>query len=257
MTQKNDIYIKIKKIIFNIIIPILFIIAFLVFAGLGNSYVNNVKCQSITINILNEKKYGFLNKDDILKILTYANGKPFINQFIKETNLYFLEKTLLNNTFVDKAELYFDIKGNIFVEVELKEPVARIMSIYKENYYIDENGVKFNTSEKFTPQVLVISGHTYSTSQYKNYDKKLFELASYIKNDDFLSSLIGQVYVKIDKEIILIPRIGNYEILFGPIEELPAKFKKVKIFYDKIIPSEGWNVGKTIDLRFKNQIIIN
>jgi cell division protein FtsQ len=154
------------------------------------------------------------------------------------------------------VDIYNDLKGNIFVDLSFRKPIIRIMSVYNENYYIDEKGKKMGISPKFSPKVPVATGHTYSTSTYPDMIKT-FELATFISNDKFLFSLTGQIYVDFNKEITIIPRIGNFEILLGKIENLVRKFRKQKIFYEKIIPAEGWKNYKKVDLRFEKQIVVN
>ncbi|NLJ06654.1 MAG: hypothetical protein GX437_03175 [Sphingobacteriales bacterium] len=257
MADFKKIWLDIKFLIRNYFFPMLFVAAFFFFASFASRSVSKILCSNLIINIENEDELRFLDKNDILAMLTEKNGRAFKNQPISETNFYLLEKFLKNNSLVDNVDIYNDLKGNIFVDLSFRKPIIRIMSVYNENYYIDEKGKKMGISPKFSPKVPVATGHTYSTSTYPDYDKKLFELATFISNDKFLSSLTGQIYVDFNKEITIIPRIGNFEILLGKIENLDKKFRKLKIFYEKIIPAEGWKNYKKVDLRFEKQIVVN
>ena len=39
------------------------------------------------------------------------------------------------------------------------------------------------------------------------------------------------------------------------INKEKEKFNKISLFYNKIIPSKGWNTYKTVNVKFKDQII--
>ena len=82
-------------------------------------------------------------------------------------------------------------------------------------------------------------------------------MALFINKDVFLSALIGQIYVKKDTEMLLVPKIGDFMIDFGNASDLENKFMKLKVFYKKILPFEGWNKYNNVILKYKNQIIVN
>jgi len=44
-------------------------------------------------------------------------------------------------------------------------------------------------------------------------------------------------------------------ILFGPMDEIEEKFKKLKLFYKEVLPKKGWNTYSSINLKYKNQIV--
>jgi cell division protein FtsQ len=53
----------------------------------------------------------------------------------------------------------------------------------------------------------------------------------------------------------LYPQIGQEVFELGKPEELPVKLKKMKIYYKTILPLKGFNRYKTVNLKFKDQII--
>jgi len=67
--------------------------------------------------------------------------------------------------------------------------------------------------------------------------------------------MIEQLYINKKSEFELIPKIGNHTILFGDIKEMKDKFEKLIAFYKQGISKSGWNKYKTINLKFKNQVV--
>ena len=64
------------------------------------------------------------------------------------------------------------------------------------------------------------------------------------------------MYVEADGQMEVIPKIGGQTIRFGMVDEnLPEKFDRLKIFYNEGLRKVGWDKYKTIDLRYKDQVV--
>ncbi|MDV7400600.1 hypothetical protein RZS08_54800, partial [Arthrospira platensis SPKY1] len=66
--------------------------------------------------------------------------------------------------------------------------------------------------------------------------------------------LIEQIYVSNGK-ILLAPKVGNYKIVLGTVDDLDEKFRRLRIFYDEVVPYQGWRRYKTVNLSYKGQIV--
>jgi len=127
------------------------------------------------------------------------------------------------------------------------------------DYYLDSEGMKLPLSKHFTARVLVATGNIPPHSpdflqRKKHLLKDLFQLAKLILADEFLKSLLEQIYVN-QGEFVLIPKVGDQKILLGKFENVEDKLERLNIFYQKGIPYEGWQKYKTINLKFKNQVV--
>jgi cell division protein FtsQ len=85
--------------------------------------------------------------------------------------------------------------------------------------------------------------------------KDLFYFIKYIEKDKFWSAQFAQL--KVDKRgmIEIFPQVTKQMIEFGDTYQYDEKLKKLKIFYDKILPDRGWNRYNRVNLKFENQII--
>ena len=83
----------------------------------------------------------------------------------------------------------------------------------------------------------------------------IYTLATFIVKDEFFKAQIEQIYITDSKEIELIPKVGNHIIIFGSIQDIEEKLEKLKLFYTKGLKKTGWNKYKTINLKFRNQIV--
>jgi cell division protein FtsQ len=49
--------------------------------------------------------------------------------------------------------------------------------------------------------------------------------------------------------------VGNHKIILGDCSDLEQKFKKLFAFYKDGLNKIGWNTYKTINLKYKNQVV--
>jgi cell division protein FtsQ len=241
----------------NWIIGVILLSLFLVFVSFAERNNKKELCRGIKVNLVNQVKNNFLTEDEVIKLINTNAGEDVIYQNLKKINLLELENYLNTNNYVEKADLYFDMNGVLYVDMTLRTPVIRILSNNYSTYYIDRNARRMPVSDKHTTKILVATGYIADANPLLQLDKQLYEIADYINRDIFLKSLIGQVYVKKDTELLLIPKIGDLIIDFGTPSDMKPKFEKLKIFYKSILPYEGWNRYSKVTLKYKNQIIVN
>ncbi len=177
---------------------------------------------------------------------------------IASINLLQFEKRLKNNPFVRQAEVSSDMNGNIFVNIVQKQPLLRIINNNGVSYYLDEKGNKMPVSGNFTARVPVVTGAVESGIDKQTDSlllKQLFETITFIRNDDFLWSLSEQLHINSKGDTELVPKLGNFIFLLGDLENLKAKFQRLKIFYNEVITNDEVNQCLLINLKFDNQII--
>lgn len=232
---------------FIYVLTTLFIVVTVIFSFKNNSS----PIKEIVINSENK----FLDRYRIESLITEKMGKDSI---IKNADI--IEKNILANPFVKEIKLYQDLSNKLIVDLVQYQPIARLVSENKKDFYIDLHGNIFPTSTKFSERVLLI--HTDDNINYdlKNinstdYGKKIFTMINYIINDTFLSKIISEIDINYDKNIIIYPQVSKQKIIFGYPEQIDVKFDKLMLFYKKVLPAKGWNTYKTVNLKFKNQII--
>ncbi|MEO2085452.1 MAG: FtsQ-type POTRA domain-containing protein [Marinoscillum sp.] len=232
---------------FIYILTTLFIVVIVIF------FFKNTSSPIKEIVVNSENK--FLDRYQIESLITEKMDKDSI---IKNVNI--IEKNILANPFVKEIKLYQDLSNKLIVDLVQYQPIARLVSENKKDFYIDLHGNIFPTSTKFSERVLLI--HTADNINFDlininstDYGKKIFTMINYIINDTFLSKIISEIDINYNKNIIIYPQVSKQKIIFGYPEQIDVKFDKLMLFYKKILPAKGWNTYKTVNLKFKNQII--
>ena len=162
-----------------------------------------------------------------------------------------IEQSLENHCYIKNAEVYYDSFGNINVVVENKVPIVRIHKTNGDDFYLDEDGFMFPVSSNYTKNVLIASGFIVDSLDLKS----ILKVSRYVCKNSLWNSQITQVYINNQKEIELVPRVGNHTIILGDIERMEEKFENLKLFYSQGVKQTGWRKYKEINLKYKNQIV--
>ncbi|HPH47228.1 MAG TPA: cell division protein FtsQ [Chryseolinea sp.] len=220
----------------------------------------NASIKDITIKVDNVNENHFIDEDDVVRLMQ-LNKDNLKGASLDKVNLKDVERKIKMNPFVEEAELYSDLKGNLVVKAELRRPVARIVRNDGPDGYIAEDGTIMPTSEKFTSRVVLISGsYTRTLLQKHNINeleegKQLLEMINTIRDDEFWAAQVAQLDIDSKARITIFPQVGDEEIEFGKPEDVEGKFKKLMIFYKEILPRMGWNKYSKVSLEYEGQIV--
>jgi cell division protein FtsQ len=202
----------------------------------------------------------FIERAEIDEILKSKNGL-LIGRRLSGIDIQYLENKLKANPFIEYAKVYIDMNGIIHADVKQRVPVLRILNLSGQDFYVDQNGLKIPLSDHFTARVLVANGIILEDFNGKldtlktKLSKDLFLTAKYIAEDSLWNDQIVQMYVNVNNDIELIPRVGNQKIILGNADDLKDKFRNLLLFYKKALPQVGWDTYSTINLKFKGQIV--
>jgi cell division protein FtsQ len=220
----------------------------------------DVAVGEIEIRIDNVHDNHFLDENDIIDLMQW-NHDNIKGASLNKVNFREIEKRIEKDAFIEDAEMYSDLKGNLMVNVILRRPIARIVRNDGPDGYIAEDGTIMPVSEKFTSRVVLLSGgFVRQLLQVRNvYEldngKALMEMISTVREDAFWNAQIAQMDIDSKARITILPQVGDEKIEFGIPEDLEVKFRKLKIFYKEILPRVGWNKYQRVNLEYKDQII--
>ncbi len=252
----------------------LWIIAFSGLITIGfyiKSALDSKETNPLKILILSQGENTFITD---LEMRSKLELEGFIFDKIKRSEIEIeeIENFIKDISQVKSAEVYQAIDGKWNINVELREPIARIYNLSNQNFYLDKEGNTFKTTEKHTARVPIVSGEIHdlenskSVTEIINNDSlisirkldDIYRISRYVCKDTLFHSLIGQIHLKKNGDFILVPLVGDQQIVFGSAKstkEVEGKFKKLTIFYNEAIPYEGWTTYSEINLKFEDQIV--
>ncbi|MEG1685851.1 MAG: cell division protein FtsQ/DivIB [Bacteroides sp.] len=239
----------IKKIL--LLIALLLTIAYLVIAITAfNNKPNNRVCRRVELVIRNSAEGNIISKNDIYNVLKQKGIYPVG----KKTNVIqtkIIENQLKRHPLIEEAECYKTLSGNICLEIEPRLPILRIISDNGDNYYIDSKGKILQHGTNYAAHLAVVTGNVKKTFAIK----ELYKFGLFLKNNEFWNAQIEQINVSPEKNIELVPRIGEHIVFMGKLDHFEDKLARLELFYKKALNQVGWNKYERINIEFSNQII--
>lgn len=202
-----------------------------------------------------------ISEEDVRSALLRTFDSDLTRYTLNEIDVTRVEALLEEDPFVKNAEVYVDQHLILRIKVEQREPVLRILDNNGNNYYLDDHGVKMPSSKNFAARAMVATGNIspyqtdFITRRKSSTLKDLFKLAQALKSDEFLNGFIQQIHVTNGGEFIMVPLVGDQQIILGSVRRLEDKFRRLKIFYKEGMPSAGWRKYRSINLKFNGQIV--
>ncbi|MCK9618364.1 MAG: hypothetical protein M0R21_11085 [Lentimicrobiaceae bacterium] len=191
---------------------------------------------------------------------------------LQSINTELIESVIKQNPYISDAEAFITLDGVLKIKVLQRIPLVRIINNNGISFYLDTAGKVMPIHPDNPVRLLIARGNipfAYKTGVYpsikpkspkdsvllKSTVYKAFITARYIYNNDVLYSMIGDIYVNNHEEIEVTPVMGTQEILLGNIDNLDTKFDNLLLFYQKGITREGWHNYKSINIKYKNQVV--
>jgi cell division protein FtsQ len=240
--------------------------------GFVNKVQDSLLCKKIDVTVNQEGDLYFLDKIDVEQLIK-DRGNPIIGQPKSLINVPEIEKSLNSHADIANAEVYMTIDGDLKVEVNQRKPVVRLINLDGDSYYIDDKGKLMPLSDNYTAKVLIVNGFILEpfASRYKYSIEdigkdsllnatsmlgQIYAMANYINANEFWKSQVQQIYINKDKDMEIVPMVGDQKIIFGDTTAMDEKFKKLLTFYQQGLNTTGWwDKYSTINLKFKNQIV--
>lgn len=251
MFKKVKIAPKIKLLIYSILV-----FSTIAFVERKN---DETTCGNIKIKIEDTEGNYFLDDKALKELLTVRGQHPVIGEKLIHIELKTLEKRLKLNKFVKNVQVSKNLKGTLSISVKQHRPIARFLRA-DTSFYLGSEGDALPLSNRYTARVALVSGEGikkyYNNDSIRNENESsLYDVLKYIYEDDFLRAQVAGIEVDKNGELVLQPQVTGQLIYFGTCEQHVNKFKKLRVFYDKILPEKGWNGYKSVNLKYKDQII--
>ena len=259
------------KKVFKIIFWVLFAVGLILIVFFASKENNNTVAKKPDISIHVEGENAFLTESELLDRLIYKRLYQK-NMKVNFVNVKKIEAAIIKMEEVKKVRVYKNIGNSWNIDVELRNPIARIFTLSQKAYYLDDEGFTMGRSSLHTAHVLVFSGFIIenmekaSVKEIINNDSlksirkldDIYRISNYVCKDSLMNALIGQVYLEKNGDFILIPLVGKQTILFGSAnsdEVVADKFNRLKVFYKEGMPHEGWEKYNTIIVKYEGQIV--
>lgn len=223
-------------------------LAFMILISWSQGRYQEIRIESIELELKNRHKKSFLDPSEIHQIVTSQYGE-LEGLLMLEINKALLEESIENHPTIAKAEVYSDLDGRLRIMLWQHEPLARVMNENSAHYLL-EGGLKMPLSMHYSEAVPLVSGAL--NAQRAREIAVFFEE---LKNDEFFKGAFNALACDEDGNWILYPQKGDFKIRMGEPKNINKKLRKLRVFYEQAPINEDIETIREIDLRFEGQLI--
>jgi len=243
---------------------------FLASVGFTDFRQSEMPCSALQVTVHDSDGNAFIEASDIREIIQNKFGSVE-GKLLNGINISLLEKIILTNPFIARAEVFSTVDGKLNIDVIQRKPVLRVINYTNESYYVDDQGVFMPLSEKYTARVPVVNGFLFDRISEKKVWasadsitdlnlpvsklEQVFNIATFLHAHEFWAAQVQQLYVNVNGDIELISRVGAHTIILGDAGHLDEKFSKLFLFYSDALNKGDWNRYSAINLKFDNQVV--
>jgi cell division protein FtsQ len=219
---------------------------------------NHAACTGIRVTIKGGNTL-FLDRQDVLNTIAPGRNNPYKGKPLASFNLNRLEDQLRRNVWVKDADLFFDNNGLLRVNIDERDPIARVFTTEGSSYYIDSACAHLPLSDKMAVRLPVFTGFPSEKTVLRGADSLLMQqvkqLSLYMMKDTFWLAQVQQVAITGDRAFEMIPVIGNHTILFGDGNDYEAKFHRLLLFYQQVAAKFGFEKYSAVNVAYAGQVI--
>ena len=219
-----------------------------------------VTCNSVDAIIADS--LSFVTPEDIKDWM--ADYGTYLGLRLDSVDLKKVEAVIDGKSAVRKSQAWLTDDGVLHVSVTQRMPVVRFQGA-SGGFYADAEGFLFPLQNRHTARVPVVDGALPlkidknfkgepQTEQEKQWVLSVLDLVRWLGARKEWNDLVGQISVRKDGNLVLVPREGVERFVFGTPTDIEAKFGRIRTYYESIAPSRE-TPYKTVDVRFDDQII--
>lgn len=205
-------------------------------------------CKGVLITVSSSDE-GILSRDNVIELLAEngldPNGVPIDSVVCRD-----IERYLEQLSIVEECQAYKTTVGYVDIDIKCRIPIIKIVENNGNEFYIDSAGNRITNIHK-TLYMPVVTGHI-SEDMIRGEVK---EIAKAIHGNGFWMSQIEQVYFDENRNVILVPKVGDHIIEFGEAENAAGKLDKLYTFYKKGLGCVGWNKHSKLNIEFGDKVI--
>ncbi|WP_423737424.1 hypothetical protein [Chitinophaga caseinilytica] len=220
---------------------------------------NDTKCKGIRVTLKGDDRNAFVDVKDVKAIITGDKSLNPTNKPISEVNLAQLEKIVERDPWIRSAQLFIDNNDLLQVDVEQRDPLARVFTFSGNSFYLDADGERIPVSDRFSARVPVFTNFPADAQKLRKEDSLLYaqmrDMAAYIAADTFWNAQVEQVVITEDRRFEFIPKLGDHVVYFGDGTDVANKFDRLLVFYKEGLSKAGWNTYTRLNVAFKDQVI--
>ena len=239
----------VKKILS--ILTVFLLAGYMVYSVLGmtNRHEDVRLCSGVDLHITDSLHFDLIDEDMVLSLLKEHSLDP-IGSPLEAIDVEAIEQTLALHPLVGKAQCYKTGGDMLRINLSGKVPLVRVLNNRGQDFYVDSHG-EILSQHSLAVQLPVATG--YLDREFAS--KELLEVVRAIDRSEFWKAQVEQINVTSDKQIELVPRVGDHLLILGTADNIEDKLERLMNFYEKGLDNVGWNKYRSISVAYDNQVV--
>lgn len=206
-------------------------------------------CRLVTVIIDNADSTQFVTPKGVTQELAKL-GFKVVGKPMWQIDADRIEQALQRSEYLEKAECVKGTDGVLIIRASQLVPVLRVFD-GDQSYYVNRYGKRMSATASYHADVPIVQGHF--TDKYPA--TRLLPLVQYVEDDSLLHSLVTMYTMRDSNNIFIVPSIYGHVVNIGDCDNFEAKFRKLKLFYRKVLPAKGWENYDTISVKWDHQVV--
>jgi cell division protein FtsQ len=217
--------------------------------GMTNRHEDVRLCRGVDLHITDSLHFDLIDEDMVLSLLKEHSLDP-IGSPLEAIDVEAIEQTLALHPLVGKAQCYKTGGDMLRINLSGKVPLVRVLNNRGQDFYVDSHG-EILSQHSLAVQLPVATG--YIDREFAS--KELLEVVRAIDRSEFWKAQVEQINVTSDKQIELVPRVGDHLLILGTADNIEDKLERLMNFYEKGLDNVGWNKYRSISVAYENQVV--
>jgi cell division septal protein FtsQ len=207
--------------------------------------------QSIQVKEVRFSGHDFTTVDELTPMVQVpADTHPDSIDFMA------LIKRIESVSYVKRATVNVNPTGVLEIDINERQPIALLVD-GPDKVYVDDNGIKLPVRTGKAVNVPILYGFSAKpmtdTLRSEGYQHTVAFLQA-LQKEKFADATLSEVAWTPDEGIVAMSHENGVKLVFGK-EGFDERLNHWKAFYSQVIRQKGINRMRTIDFRFKGQIV--
>ena len=231
----------------------------------GRKWYLETPLKGVRFDLERPHPMGFVERDSVvgyMEALCDLQGGTHLNRI----EMRKVQQYLNNNPWIEQSSAYIGLNDTLIIQAKEYEPVLRVFNRNTQSVYVTAEGMVLPSSDHYTPRMLLANGaydfpiwkHACPVTDSLYADSGLQEalhIALAIQRDPFLNGSIGLIHRNSRNEYELMVNNLDARVVLGDTCLVDTKLARLKTLLEKYLGTDELNGYKTLNLRYKNQIV--
>ena len=217
--------------------------------GMTDRHEDTRLCQGVDLHITDSLHFDLIDEDMVIGVLQEHSIDP-VGLPLEDIDPEKIEATLMLHPLVGKVQCYKTGGDLLRINLSSKVPLVRVINNRGNDFYVDSKG-EILSQHSLAVQLPVATG--YIDRQFAA--NELLQVVRALDRSEFWKAQVEQINVTKDRQIELVPRVGDHLLILGTADNVESKLERLMNFYEKGLDNVGWNKYRSISVAYEGQVV--